>query len=110
MEIATDIMNISFTLMFISIAYLFKKSYPKEMNSMIGYRTKNAMRSQENWIRANAFSSRLLFKYTLMLPVVQIVLYFIFGSQAALLGMLGLWLLLLLITLFQTEKMLGKQV
>ncbi|MBC6400193.1 MAG: SdpI family protein [Ekhidna sp.] len=103
-----EIMNITFIAMFISIAFLFKKYYLKEINPMAGYKTKKSMKSRKVWTMANSYSSDLLFRHTIILPVIQIMLYFIYGGLVALLGMLGIWILMLISTIIQTESFLKK--
>ncbi|MDE0471780.1 MAG: SdpI family protein, partial [Ekhidna sp.] len=68
-------MNITLITMIISIAFLFKKCYPKEINPMVGYRTRRSMKSQKAWTIANSYSSDLLFRHTLILPIIQVMLY-----------------------------------
>lgn len=104
MEAVPNTMNIVFVLMFITIAFIFKNNYPKDINSLVGYRTKGSMGSEKNWLFANKFSSDLLFKCTLVLPIVQVLLYMIFGSLVALIGMLSLFVLTLFAVIFITEK------
>jgi|GEM_PF-1226655 len=108
METVSNIMNIVFVLMFISIAFMFKNYYPKDINSLVGYRTKRSIASEKNWLFANKFSSNLLFKCTLVLPIVQVLLYLIFGSLVALIGMLSLWVLMLFAVILITEKKMMK--
>ena len=103
-----EIMNITLVVIFISIAFLFKKYYPKEINPMVGYRTRKSMKSQKAWAIANSYSSDLLFRHTLILPIIQVMLYFIFGGLVALLGMLGTHILILINTIIQTESFLKK--
>jgi len=76
-----EIMNITFIIMFISIAFLFKKYYPKEINPVVGYRTRRSMKSQEAWIIANSYSSDLLYRQTTILLIIQIILYFMYGGD-----------------------------
>ncbi len=87
----------------ISISYLFKKNYPTDINSIIGYRTKRSMSSKESWIFANKYSSNLLFKYSIITVIIQIVLFTILGGKVAILSAASLWIILLLTTLWQTE-------
>ena len=60
--------NISMFLPLIIIAitgYYFKNNPPKEINQMMGYRTKRSMASQKAWDFAQVYSSGLLFTWSL---------------------------------------------
>lgn len=103
MEAILIVFNIIFLLSCVSISYLFKKNYPTDINSMIGYRTKRSMASKESWVFANKYSSHLLFQYSVFTVIVQILLFLFFGGKVAILSAASLWLLLLLTTLFLTE-------
>ncbi len=75
---------------------------------MIGYRTKRSMASRESWVFANKYSSNLLFKYSIITAIIQIVLFVFFGGKVAILSAASLWIILLLTTLLQTEIKLKK--
>ena len=109
MNLAFDIMNIAFITMFISISYLFMKFYPKEINSVVGYRTKRSMRSQEAWELSNSHAGKLLLRYSLLVAVLQLMLYVFFGGFVSLLGMLGAWIVMLIIAIVQTERLLKNE-
>jgi hypothetical protein len=103
METILIVFNIIFLFSCVTISYLFKKNYPTDINSMIGYRTKRSMASKEAWVLANKYSSNLLFKYSIITITVQILLFVFFGYKVAILGAASLWILLLFTTLMQTE-------
>jgi hypothetical protein len=108
MEHILIVFNILFLMSCVPISYLFKKNYPTDINSMIGYRTKRSMASKDSWVLANKYSSNLLFKYSLLTAIIQIALFTVFGGKVAILGAASLWLILLLTTLLQTEIKLKK--
>jgi uncharacterized membrane protein len=43
------------------LSFLLMKFPPKEINSLVGYRTQRSMKSQQAWEEANRYSTRLLF-------------------------------------------------
>ena len=108
MEPVLIVFNIIFLMSCISISYLFKKNYPTDINSMIGYRTKRSMASKESWILANKYSSNLLFKYSIITVTIQVILFVLLGAKVAILIASSLWLTLLLTTLLQTEVKLKR--
>ena len=103
MEPLLIVFNIIFLLTCLSISYLFKTNYPKEINDIIGYRTKRSMSSKEAWLLANSYSSEWLFKYSLLAVLLQIILFIIFDAKIALLVTSSLWIVTLFITIIQTE-------
>lgn len=102
-ELILITVNVLITLVLLLIAYLFKKNNPKEINNFVGYRTKRSMSSKENWLKGNKYSSNLLFKLSLVLLPVQVLLYLLFNPLVVLLILAGLWILIALITIFKTE-------
>ncbi|MBU5255206.1 SdpI family protein [Tissierella praeacuta] len=57
------IFDLIIPLMMIILGYLFYKHPPKTINYILGYRTRRAMLSQENWIFANKRMGQLWFKW-----------------------------------------------
>ncbi len=100
--------NILFFLITISISYLFKTSYPKEINSLVGYRTKRSMASKEAWLLANSYSSKLLFNYAIMAVSLQVILFILADPKTSILAGAGFWIITLFITLVQTEMKLKR--
>lgn len=109
MHLTAAILNVVIIAVFISISFLFKIYYPKEINSLIGYRTKRSMASQENRLLANRYASGLLFKCSLVLIPVSLFLYFLFDSEIALFGVLASFIALLIYTIIKTERKLKQQ-
>ena len=108
MEAFMTAVNILFIISCVSISYVFKMNYPKDINSLIGYRTKRSMASKEAWVFANGYFSKTLFRYAIMTVMIQIALFISLGPQAALIGILITWTLALLVTMVQTEFQLKK--
>jgi uncharacterized membrane protein len=102
------VLNVIILLMIISIALFFKYNIPKEINDFIGYRTTRSMRSQEAWDLANSYSANMIFRYSLFVSILQIILYFIFGGLIALLAVCATWVFTLLFTMVKTEAELKK--
>lgn len=109
MEIMLIIANLGFGIACLSISYLFKRNYPKEINSFMGYRTKRSMMSSEAWIAANQYSSNLLFRYSKITVLLQFLFIISLGRKVAILSAASLWILFLLITIVQTEVMLKRK-
>ena len=103
MELLLIVFNIIFLLTCLSLSYLFKTNYPKEINDIIGYRTKRSMSSKEAWLLANSYASQWLFKYSLLAVLSQIILFIIFDAKIALLVTSSLWIVTLFVTIIQTE-------
>lgn len=95
--------NIIFIVTTLSISWLLKKYYPKEINDFIGYRTKRSMSSQEQWLFANEYCSRLLFKMAIATCTFQIVIYALVNAKIAVLTSVVLWMTCLIVAIIVTE-------
>lgn len=109
MKTALIIFNILFPISCISISCLFKKQYPKNINPLIGYRTRRSMASQEAWLFSNKYSSALLFKYSIITVIIQVIAFILIGSKFAITCALTSWVLLIFTALVQTELKLKKR-
>lgn len=58
----TWLFDIIIPLMMIILGWLFYKKQPKNINYILGYRTKRSMASKENWIYANKRMGQIWFK------------------------------------------------
>lgn len=78
---------------------------PKNINSLYGYRTSNAMKNQSNWEFAQKYSTNLFLILLALLLLIQITLYIIYGSTrfTELSVLIGL-VLCVVIVLFKTER------
>ncbi len=90
----------------VGIAYAYKKNIPKDINDMVGYRTKRSMRSQQAWDASNQYAANKLYLYGRLTVAVQVILFIVLGAEHGLLGTLTLFVLYLLVTMYQTERYL----
>lgn len=97
-----------FSVLNITISFLFRKFQPKEINGLIGYRTARSMRSQAAWDFANHYSAQFLFRCSLAMFLFQFVLYPVFEAETALLCLIVLWIACLFFTILRTERMLKR--
>jgi hypothetical protein len=113
MDYLPIIVSCVFLLFCVMISYVLKVSYPKEINSWIGYRTRRSIRSQESWVAANECAGKLLFRYALVaILVFPIVLATFIALDIPFLFLMpataGLWAIALIATIIQTERRLIK--
>ena len=101
-------MHFLFGIVNVVVSYVFKKQYPKEINTYFGYRTKRSMASPERWIMANRYSSGLLFKSSLATIVFQCVACSIFALDTAIILTIIFWIAAILFTSLKTEQLLKK--
>jgi uncharacterized membrane protein len=100
--------NVLFMITTPLLAYAFRKFFPKEINPIIGYRTKRSMASQKAWLEANRYAANLLVRYSLLILLLQVTLLFFFNPRISLLSAIGLLITALIVTLIQTEIHLKK--
>lgn len=100
--------NILISLFNVVLYAFFRKSYPKEINSMIGYRTKRSMKSQEAWLFANKYASDLMLKSAAVLFILQFLLHLFLQPEVALITFVVVWIMSLFITIFITENALKR--
>jgi len=103
------IFNVIFALTCLSVSYLFMKHYPKEINDFIGYRTKSSMSSQQAWLLANEYSSRLIFRFSIACVSLQVLLIILANVKVALIFAIAFWITVLLGTIVKTELMLKRK-
>lgn len=82
MNFANFALILPFLLMTI-IGFLFRKYPPKNINGIYGYRTSRSKKNQESWDLAQAFSSNLLFNWSLGATIGMALQYFINPAQSA---------------------------
>jgi len=109
MNPTTAVFNIVLVVFFILIALWFKTNDPKEINPIINYRTKRSMSSRDNWLFANKFASKMMFKLSFALIPLSLLLYVFYDTEVALFGMIGLWVVILIFTIIETERRLKQQ-
>ena len=92
----------------------FKNKSPKEINSLFGYRTTMSMKNQDTWEFAHHYCGRLwLVLGMIMLPLSVIPMLFFINQDIDVVGIAGgiiegIQVVVLLISIFPTEKALKK--
>lgn len=93
----------------------FRKSAPREINAVFGYRTARSMQSKETWEFAHRYIGRLWNVCGwLALPASAAAMLPVLGRDAAAVGTVGgavcgAQIVLLIATLFPTERALKKR-
>lgn len=99
------LVNVLTGIVFIITAIITLRYPPKKINSFYGYRTKSSMKSQEIWDFAQEYSSRLLYKYGIVLLVLGVLGYFTsFGEVTGVIICLFTMTLLVILLVYKTEK------
>lgn len=99
-------------LMMVGFGLLFMKNPPKKINSVYGYRTKRSVRSQEAWDFAHQYFGKLWLVYGLVSILPSLIpICIVLGNSEQVISMVGLivlgvQMLLMLATIFATEKAL----
>lgn len=89
------------------IMILFKLFPPKNINSWYGYRTNNSKKSKSKWNFAQKYSATLSLKLLLSLLIIQIFVYYLYGSTAVIdLSITACWLFSFAIVISKTEEKL----
>lgn len=89
------------------IIILFKLFPPKNINSWYGYRTNNSKKSNSKWDFAQKYSAALSLKLLLPLLIIQIFVYYLYGTTAVIdLSITACWLLNFAIVISKTEEKL----
>ena len=92
----------------------FKNKSPKEINSLFGYRTTMSMKNKDTWEFAHHYCGRLwLVLGMIMLPLSVIPMLFFINQDIDVVGIAGgiiegIQVVVLLISIFPTEKALKK--
>ena len=92
----------------LGIGYLFKKHYPKDINCLIGYRTRRSMMNMDTWSFANRCMAFLCIRWGWLLLFLTLALDLIFYKQMETVStiIVLLQLIPLFICIFQVEKKL----
>jgi len=64
------------SLTMVGFGYMLSKKTPKEINSLIGYRSPMSTKNQDTWKFANEYSGRFWIKSGLMTAFVSVILAF----------------------------------
>ncbi len=62
--------------LFLGLAYYYKRNPPKEINGIYGFRTRRSMANQDVWDTANRHNAQGLFNCSLVLFGAQIIAWF----------------------------------
>ena len=101
-------------LIMLFFGFYFKNKSPKEINSLFGYRTTMSMKNKDTWEFAHHYCGRLwLVLGMIMLPLSGIPMLFFINQDIDVVGIAGgiiegIQVVVLLISIFPTEKALKK--
>ena len=101
-------------LIMLFFVFFFKNKSPKEINSLFGYRTTMSMKNKDTWEFAHHYCGRLwLVLGMIMLPLSVIPMLFFINQDIDVVGIAGgiiegIQVVVLLISIFPTEKALKK--
>ena len=96
------------------IGAIFRKASPRDINMLVGYRTRRSMLSKKTWVFAHAYCGRIwLYSGLVLLPVTLVVMLCAIGQDADTVGWVGVSLLVLPIavmigSIVATERALKK--
>ena len=99
-------------LIMVGFGMLFMKNPPKSINSFYGYRTKRSMKNQDTWDFAHYYCGKLWLVCGLVsLPISLVPILLVLGRSQQVISVAGLIVLgiqtvLLIATIFQTERAL----
>ena len=110
--ILCTVLLVPFIMLFFGL--YFKNKSPKEINSLFGYRTTMSMKNKDTWEFAHHYCGRLwLVLGMIMLPLSVIPMLFFINQDIDVVGIAGgiiegIQVVVLLISIFPTEKALKK--
>ena len=109
------VFNLFLPILLILCGYFMKDHCPKEINSILGYRTRRSMRNQETWQFANTYCGALWQKIgcILLLPtiLIQIPFYHQNDDTVGLLGgiLVSIQIAFMFVSIYLTERALKKK-
>lgn len=98
----------------ITFGLVFKRSAPKEINYIFGYRTDMSMKNKDTWEFAHKYIGKLWFCLGLLLiPITVIPMLFVVGGSEGVVGTVGLVVnfvnvIVLIAPIIPTERALNK--
>ncbi|MBQ8924080.1 MAG: SdpI family protein [Lachnospiraceae bacterium] len=108
------ICNLIIPILFIVVGWMMWKHCPKEINGIIGYRTKRSMINLDTWKFAHDYCGRLWWKlgWIVLIPTIIIQIPF-YGNNIKTIGIVGgiivfIQCLTLIFSIMPTEKALKK--
>lgn len=87
-----------------SLPVFFYLYPPKAINSFYGYRTKKSVKNKENWDFANRTFTNYLLKFSLLLVIIQILIWFLLGGVYSVMISSFIWVIILILSVYLTEK------
>lgn len=105
-QIGNIIISIVTGLIFSLSGFIMKRKPPKDINALIGYRTKRSMKNQLLWDEANKYSAEIMLRYGLDFAITGILLSIIFEGISTTFVILGLVLILIVFMIVKVEKRL----
>lgn len=106
------IMDMLIPLTMFVVGRIFLKKAPKEINTLIGYRTTMSMKNKDTWEFAHKYCGKLWYVCgIILLPVSAAVMFFVAGKSESIVGTVGgilcmVQVFLMLFTIYPTEKAL----
>jgi len=107
-------MGLLFPAIMILFGAVFKKTAPKKINYVFGYRTEMSMKNRDTWEFAHKYIGKLWFRLGLLLiPITVIPMLFVIGNSENVVATVGLIVsfvntVTLIVPIFFTEKALNK--
>lgn len=99
-------------LVMIVVGRMTWKHCPKNINSLIGYRTTRSMKSMDTWIFAHEYCGKLWWKLGWLIMILTVLMYIpLYQSNDHMIGIAGVVLMtiqctVLIISIYPTEKAL----
>ncbi len=111
MTVMADIyLNVFIGVMVIGLPILFVNRKPKAINSLYGYRSGIAMKSQEAWDYAQNYWTKVLLIISIAIVALQVILCFTLADKAIAGAItLFIWMIGLITSIFLTEQELKKK-
>jgi len=107
-------MGLLFPAIMILFGAVFKKTAPKKINYVFGYRTEMSMKNRDTWEFAHKYIGKLWFQLGLLLiPITVIPMLCVIGKSENIVGTVGLIVgfintIVLIVPVFFTEKALNR--
>ena len=96
----------------IIVGRMTSKHYPKNINSLIGYRTTRSMKNMDTWKFAHEYCGKLWWKLGLIMIILSALIYIpLYQSDNNVIGIAGVVLItiqciILIVSIYPTEKAL----
>lgn len=91
--------------LFIAVGYYLLKNPPKDKNSLLGYRTPNAMKTQDRWDFAQNYAAKELMNLGFFLFLTSFIGKFVeMDSQTNLIAGIAMILAMVVVLIYRVEK------